>query len=205
MRWFDPRQMLSIPKVYESFQELIRGPGYHQRFVRDYLKPTPGDAILDIGCGTGAILEFLPRPINYTGIDISPPYIARAQAKYGDIARFMVADATLPETELGGPYDLAFSLAALHHMSDEAIAGLIRSLLRCLRSGGRYVTIDPCFIENQNLIAYLVSALDRGGHVRTPNRLQSLFADSFDISTIVVHNPIRLPSTVVVMDLTRKK
>lgn len=43
------------------------------------LAPRAGDTLLDYGCGTGALLDYLPMGIAYTGYDWAPGMIRRAR------------------------------------------------------------------------------------------------------------------------------
>ena len=40
--------------------------------------------VLDVGCGTGLLLDFLPRDVTYVGVDISPTAIEAARARAAD-------------------------------------------------------------------------------------------------------------------------
>ena len=46
------------------------------------------ESVLDIGCGTAAILNFLPSNVAYTGYDINSAYINYAIKNYGQRAIF---------------------------------------------------------------------------------------------------------------------
>ena len=77
--------------------------------------PRPGEAVLDIGCGTGATVLALARRVgpsgSVLGVDISRPMLAVATERLRrageDRGRVLVADAGQPVP--GGPFDLAFS------------------------------------------------------------------------------------------------
>jgi len=75
------RRLLTRPWIYDLFQNLVGGVAIRRRFVRDYLGPFPGARILDIGCGTGNMLPFLPGDCGYLGFDFSEDYIAAARAR----------------------------------------------------------------------------------------------------------------------------
>ncbi len=70
-----------------------------------------GDSILDIGCGTGAFLDFLRKrgiTSDYTGFDLSPAMIARCRELFPDEA-FVAGD--FLEWQPGKTYDYAIAIA----------------------------------------------------------------------------------------------
>lgn len=112
----------------------------HARFVADLgapvldlLAPQPGERILDLGCGDGALTEQLARAgVDVVGADAASDLVTAARAR-GIDAR--LADGhTLPFT---AEFDGVFSNAALHWMTrpDDVLAGVRRAL----RPGGRFV------------------------------------------------------------------
>lgn len=58
--------------------------GQAERFaaVLDALQPQPGELLLDYGCGTGALSEFIYDGIDYVGVDWADGMIARAAAEH---------------------------------------------------------------------------------------------------------------------------
>lgn len=98
----------------------------------DLLDPQPGELILDVGCGEGALTQkIVDRGARVVGIDNSPEMIEAAQARGLD-ARPIAAS----EMHFAGEFDAAFSNAALHWMLDkEAVAAAI---FRALKRGGRF-------------------------------------------------------------------
>ena len=101
--------------------------------VVELLAPQPGERILDLGCGDGALTEKLAAlGCQVLGVDASPEQVAAARARGMD-ARVVDAD-DLPFHE---GFDAVFSNAALHWMPrpDAVIAGVWRALV----PGGRFV------------------------------------------------------------------
>ena len=99
----------------------------------------PGELILDIGCGDGALTERIAAAgARVIGIDASPEMVEAARGRGVDA---FVADAESLdlENQAGrfGQFDAAFSNAALHWMLDpDSVAGGVFSVLR---DGGRFV------------------------------------------------------------------
>lgn len=103
------------------------------------LDPQPGEMILDIGCGDGALTQQIGAAgAKVIGLDASADMVEAARARGVDA---FVADAQALglETQLArfGRFDAAFSNAALHWMLDPA--AVARGVLALLRPGGRFV------------------------------------------------------------------
>ncbi len=103
------------------------------RFVADFgetlidlLGPKPGQRILDIGCGDGALTERLVAAgAQVVAVDGGPDMVAAARARGLD-AHVMDAQKLTDD----GEFDAVFSNAALHWMgdADAVIAGVARAL-----------------------------------------------------------------------------
>lgn len=101
--------------------------------VLDLLAPRPGERILDLGCGDGALTEKLAAMgARVTGVDASPDMI-RAAAARGLDARVMDGQRLTFTAE----FDAVFTNAALHWMPDGA--AVIAGVFRALKPGGRFV------------------------------------------------------------------
>src|SRR4051795_11038413 len=81
------RSLLSLAPVYASFQKLAGNDRLRHAYVRDVVRPRPGDAVLDVGCGPADILEYLPD-VRYFGGALSDRYIAAGRKRYGDRGQF---------------------------------------------------------------------------------------------------------------------
>jgi trans-aconitate methyltransferase len=110
------------------------------RFVADLgapvlalLAPQPGERILDLGCGDGALTQKLAEAgAVVTGVDAAPDMIRAARARGLDAH---VADGQA--LAFGPEFDAVFTNAALHWMPDGA--AVIAGVFRALKPGGRFV------------------------------------------------------------------
>lgn len=102
--------------------------------VLELLNPRPGERILDLGCGDGALTKKLVAAgAVVVGIDASSDMIAQACTEGLD-ARVMDAHNIVFDDD---PFDAVFSNAAMHWMTDpEAV---LKGVVGCLRPGGRLV------------------------------------------------------------------
>jgi len=181
------RSILSKSYVYDFFQLILGQKKGLIYFINNFVKPTPGDNILDIGCGTAAILEFLPE-VNYVGFDKSSDYINRAKEKYGNRGNFNNSLANNIDLASYSKFDIVILIGVLHHLDDREVKLVFNKAKEFLKVGGRLVTEDPTFTTKQNWIAKLLIGLDRGKNVRTPNGYKALAEDVFlDVKISVRH------------------
>lgn len=109
---------------------------------------SPGESVLDVGCGTGTLailakMEVGPAGVVH-GIDASPEMIARARKK----ARKQRVDVTF-ENELAealpfsdARFDVVTSTIMLHHLPRKVRLQALSEIRRVLKPGGRVIIVD---------------------------------------------------------------
>lgn len=90
--------------------------------VLDAIQPGPGDHLLDVGCGTGTLLELaVARGATGVGIDISPAMI-EAASRLVPAASFLVGDAQTEPLGSAGPFSGVVSRFGVMFFDDPAAA-----------------------------------------------------------------------------------
>jgi len=168
----------------------------------DLLAPRPGERILDLGCGDGALTRrLLEVGAVVVGVDSSAEQVAAARAAGLD-AHVMSGEALAYDEE----FDAVFSNAALHWMRRPA--AVIAGVWRALRPGGRFVGEMGGHGNVHLIMTALVAALDRRGldgrgavpwYFPTPDEYRGLLeAQGFRVRAIeLIPRPTPLPGDIV--------
>ena len=117
----------------DSYQQNARFVSELGTPVVALLEPKPGERVLDLGCGDGALTETLAAAgCRVVGIDGSADFVRAARARGLDVR---LGDGQA--LDFDADFDAVFSNAALHWMKapDRVIEGVWRALV----PGGRFV------------------------------------------------------------------
>lgn len=126
---------------------------YEAKLLKEWIPAMPdvqailenGVQVADVGCGSGKVLIMLAQAFpksRYVGFDLSKPAIqrARSNAEAAGVSRlvnFRVLDACVG---LPDQYDLVTTFDVVHEVVSPL--GLLRSIRKSLKPGGRYVCLD---------------------------------------------------------------
>ena len=114
--------------------------GVWTRPFLDPLREAGVRSILELGCGTGNDAARLAgEGYSVTAVDVSGEAIGQAQAKFGSLARFLVADITRRLPFPDGNFDAVMSNVAMHMFPDSVTRALFAQVGRLVRTDGLFV------------------------------------------------------------------
>ena len=139
-------------EVADWYDRLVgdEGSEYHRNVVHPgvlrLMAVQPGDAVVDVACGQGALARLLhERGAEVTALDAAAELIRAARQRGPESIRYHVADARelsfLPETK----YAAAACVLAIQNI--QPVQPVMEGVARLLRPGGRFVVamMHPAF------------------------------------------------------------
>lgn len=150
---------------------------------RGLLAALPGDPVphrvLDVGCGTGRLLERLARTwpeAEMIGVDPAPGMVELARTKHRGDGRFRFEISAAEELPFpDATFDLALSTVSFHHWSDPSRG--LQEVARVIRPGVRLILADAYPGGVLRLLAPVLERL-RGERYRTAEELGELLAQA---------------------------
>ena len=117
--------------------------GYRKHIV-DFLntRARDGDSLLEVGCGTGEIVTYLPKNINYTGLDTSRFALDEANKLHGDVLHKFLHIDDKGQFPIGSSTeDFVIAVFSLEHFSNPK--GYLTEMIRVLKPSGYLVLLAP--------------------------------------------------------------
>jgi SAM-dependent methyltransferase len=196
------RPILNLPWAYQMWGSVVGSDVYRKTLAREHIRARPSDRILDVGCGPGSMVPYLPRS-EYVGFDANPDYIQQAQRRFPE-AHFTcdrVNEYNLPQSEY---FDIVIALGILHHLDDQEAVQLFRMARRTLKPQGRLITLDGVWVAGQSRFARFLLSRDRGRFVRRAEQYVALASTSFStVNSTVRHDMLRIPYSHLILECSR--
>jgi SAM-dependent methyltransferase len=117
---------------HETVSPALLQAGVRQWMLRRFLKPGPGDVIVDLGCGSGrSVVWNHASGASLVGIDVAPYFAAEALESgdlvLGDLRRLPFAD---------GEFAKGYALDVFEHLSRPGLTEVLAEIARVTRPGG---------------------------------------------------------------------
>jgi SAM-dependent methyltransferase len=197
-----PRSVLAIPAAYQFWSSVVGGAAYAKVLVNEYIQPSAGARILEIGCGPGTIVRYLP-PSEYSGFDLSPEYIELAKRRFPK-AHFVCERVSRFSLAKEQSFDFVLALGITHHLDDAEARQLFQIAHDALKPGGKLVTSDGVWTDGQSPVARWLLARDRGEHIRREREYVEIASRVFsNIRASVRHDLLRIPYTHLILECIR--
>jgi SAM-dependent methyltransferase len=194
------KRLLEVPGGFDLWQRIVGAPESKRRFVSEHVRARSSDRVLDLGCGTGALLEHLPATVAYVGVDLDPGYVKSARQRHGDRGEFVCAD--ISEYEPTREFDLVIAYGVLHHLDDlqlERTLAIARAALAT--GGGRAVFAEPCRTTGQGRVERFLIDNDRGRYVRPVDDYVAAARKQFaEVAADIVTGTYRVPYSMVMLE-----
>lgn len=198
------RRILSIPGAYDALQNMVGAAHSRRQICSDYIRAKRGDVVVDVGCGTAAIIDHLPHGVRYYGFDLSLAYIAEATKRYGSRGVFICNDIVTLSADEVPPCNVAIAIGLLHHLDDVDATRLLAALHERLAPSGRLITVDPAYYSDQSRFARMIISRDRGRNVRSGAAYKALVPVTYSQATLIRRDDLlNIPYTHAVMECSK--
>ncbi|GAA3250181.1 class I SAM-dependent methyltransferase [Nonomuraea helvata] len=117
---------------------------FYRRWIAGQVASSGARHVLDVGCGTGNLIDRLRlRAVSVTGLEPDPPTARIAAARFAGTDTVVIEEAGFGQRDRNRRWDAITLVAVLHHLP---LSETLRELRECLSPGGRLVVIG-CYRE----------------------------------------------------------
>jgi ubiquinone/menaquinone biosynthesis C-methylase UbiE len=172
-RWYDAMNRIHFLGREDRFRE----------WTVEFAEITRGQAVLDVGCGTGNLTMAAKISAGTDGevhgIDAAPEMILEAERKASEKGLDvhyqvgLIEDIPLPD----GRFDVVLSSLMLHHLPKDLKRRGIAEISRVLKPGGRFaaVDVDPPLMGNLRTVTEAMEANGFTAMRRGRTRFRAMF------------------------------
>jgi cyclopropane-fatty-acyl-phospholipid synthase len=155
------------------------------RRLLDRLDLAPGQRLLEIGCGWGALAEVAARDygVHVTGLTLSPEQKAYAEARLSAAGLSGRAEIRLVDyRDIEGRFDAVASVEMAEAVGQQYWGDYLESIARCLVPGGRsgiqFISIrDDLFDRYSSNADFIQTYIFPGGQLISESRFRALAED----------------------------
>lgn len=170
------KSLLNFSVFFDYFRDIGGGERFNRILVSEYLPRLDHVSLLDLGCGTGTIINHIPKSVHYRGVDINDKYIEAARERYSGMGDFVCTDLERYDSE--DRFDVIICIGVLHHLANDSASRLISKATQLLKSGGTMLTCDGVFLKDQPWLAGFLLKNDRGAFVRSIEGYSNLWQEA---------------------------
>ncbi|MEK6951791.1 MAG: methyltransferase domain-containing protein [Nanoarchaeota archaeon] len=175
----------------ENYDESVLSPffDYTHKKIIGSLKLFRGEKILDVGCGTGKLLDKINSlnncPRELVGIDISEGMINIAREKRPKNLSFFVSDAGELSFE-DDYFDAVINATSFHHYPEQE--RVLKEMYRVLKPAGKLYLADLSFSYPPGLVylmAPVINFIEGPAKVNSRRKMKEMFKENgFEVLSV---------------------
>ena len=148
---------------------------HYKKLLDEIYKQKPLNNFLDVGCGTGILLEYISNNnIFCYGIDLSENMINQARERLNNKTNLIVGDVEKMPYE-DNLFDCICCSSSFHHYPNPLKS--LNEINRVLKNGGRFILCDNNIIfPLRQIVNIIIPYLNKGDvHIYGKNEIKKLF------------------------------
>lgn len=181
---------MELNKEKQHFNNLYTDPDYlmasaaccflrdqYGKTIKSIIAKSPDAEVLSLGSGDGYTeLQLSPFVHSVTAIELSDIAVKNSvertiRQNISNVV-FLAGDVlAFPDLLPDRQFDVILALGFLHHLSDEEIVIVIKTVQHALRPGGLFISIDPNRYRAAGLFKWMVSGLIKKYHTSDEREL----------------------------------